>query len=93
MKIRPLFDRVVIALQTKEEPKNGILLSSVKDDKSQIAKVLAVGEGGLPDGKEMQMKVKVGDIVIFSKYAGAECEFDGQKALIVRQSDILAIVE
>ncbi len=94
MKLKPLFDKVII--EPKEENKEtvgGILLPSVSQDKSQLAKVIAVGEGGLPDGKEMKMKVKVGDTVLYAKYAGTELEQNGKKYIVIRQADILAIVE
>lgn len=94
MKIKPLFDRVVLSTKEREkETKNGIILPSLAEEKSQIATVVAVGEGGLPDGKEMKMKVKVGDTVLFAKYSGTEIEDDGKKYIIVRQADILAILE
>lgn len=94
MKLKPLFDRVII--EPKEESKEtqgGIILPSVSQEKSQIAKVVAVGEGGLPDGKEMKMKVKVGDTVLFAKYSGTELEQNGKKYIVIRQADILAVVE
>ena len=94
MKLKPLFDRVII--EPKEENKEtqgGIILPSVSQEKSQIAKVVAVGEGGLPDGKEMKMKVKVGDTVLYAKYSGTELEKNGKKYIVIRQADILAIVE
>ena len=94
MKLKPLFDRVII--EPKEESKEtqgGIILPSVSQEKSQIAEVVAVGEGGLPDGKEMKMKVKVGDIVLYAKYSGTELEKNGKKYIVIRQADILAIVE
>lgn len=94
MKIKPLFDRVVLEKKDKEkETKTGIILPSVSEEKSQIATVVAVGEGGLPDGKEMKMKVKAGDTVLFAKYSGTEIEDDGKKYIIVRQADILAVIE
>ena len=94
MKLKPLFDRVVLQPKEREkETEGGILLPSIAQEKSQIAKVVAVGEGGLPDGKDMQMKVKVGDMVLYSKYAGTEIEDNQKKYIIVRQADILAIIE
>ena len=94
MKLKPLFDRVVLLPKEKEEKtKLGIILPTLSDDKSQIAKVVAVGEGGLPDGKDMEMKVKVGDTVLYAKYSGTEIEIDGKKHIVVRQADILAIIE
>lgn len=94
MKLKPLFDRVII--EPKEESKatqGGIILPSVSQEKSQIARVVAVGEGGLPDGKEMKMKVKVGDTVLYAKYSGTELEQNGKKYIVIRQADILAVVE
>lgn len=94
MKIKPLFDRVVLqTIENEKESKGGILLPSVAQEKSQLANVVAVGEGGLPDGKEAPMKVKVGDKVLFAKYSGTEIEESGKKYIIVRQADILAVVE
>ena len=92
--IRVTQDRVVLEIKEREKStKAGIILPNLSEEKSQIAKVVAVGEGGLPDGKEMKMKVKVGDNVLFAKYSGTEIEEDGKKYLIVRQADILAILE
>ncbi len=93
MKLKPLFDRVVLLPEKREETKGGILLPTVAQEKSQIATVVAVGEGGTADGKEVKMMVKKGDEVLFSKYAGVEFEEDGKTYVIVRQSDILAVVE
>ena len=94
MKIKPLGDRVVIKnMEAEETTKGGILLTSGSKEKPQMAEVLAVGPGGMVDGKEVTMHVKVGDKVIYSKYAGTEVKLDGKEMIIVRQSDILAIVE
>ncbi len=94
MTIKPLADRVVIKLvEAEEKTKTGIILTASAQEKPQIAEVIAVGPGGLVDGKEVQMTVKVGDKVITSKYAGTEVKCDGKEYNIVRQSDILAIVE
>lgn len=94
MKIRPLADRVVIKMEEAEETtKGGIILTSASKEKPQVAVVVAVGPGGLVDGKEVEMIVKVGDKVLTSKYAGTEVKVDGEECTIVRQSDILAIVE
>lgn len=94
MNIKPLGDRVVIKLMESEETtKSGIVLPGSAKEKPQMAEVLAVGPGGLADGKEVKMEVKVGDKVIFSKYAGTEVKLDGQEYIIVRQNDILAVVE
>ena len=94
MKIRPLADRVVIkTVEAEETTKSGIILAGSAKEKPQVAEVLAVGPGGLVDGKEVQMIVKVGDKVLTSKYSGTEVKVDGEEYTIVRQSDILAIVE
>jgi len=94
MKLRPLGDRVVIkALESEETTKGGIVLPSSAKEKPQMAEVIAVGPGGMVDGKEVKMEVKVGDKVIYSKYAGTEVKLDDEEYIIVRQSDILAVVE
>lgn len=94
MNIKPLGDRVVIKLlETEETTKGGIVLPGSAKEKPQMAEVLAVGPGGMVDGKEVVMEVKVGDHVIYSKYAGTEVKMDDDEYIIVRQSDILAIVE
>ena len=94
MKIKPLADRVVIKLVEEEETtKGGLILSGSSKEKPQIAEVLAVGPGGMVDGKEVEMIVKVGDKVLTSKYSGTEVKVDGEECTIVRQNDILAIVE
>ena len=94
MNVKPLGDRVVIKnVEVEETTKSGILLTGAAKEKPLMAEVLAVGPGGLVDGKEVEMAVKVGDKVIYSKYAGTEVKIDGQELIIVRQSDILAIVE
>ena len=94
MKIKPLADRVVIKLVEEEETTNGgLILSGSAKEKPQVAEVLAVGPGGMVDGKEVEMIVKVGDKVLTSKYAGTEVKVDGEECTIVRQSDILAVVE
>lgn len=94
MKIRPLADRVMIKMvEAEETTKGGIILTSAAKEKPQVATVVAVGPGGLVDGKEVEMIVKVGDKVLTSKYSGTEVKVDGEECTIVRQSDILAIVE
>ena len=94
MTIKPLGDRVVIKnVEAEETTKSGILLTSSAKEKPQMAEVLAVGPGGNVDGKEVTMHVTVGQKVIYSKYAGTEVKLDGEEYIIVRQSDILAIVE
>lgn len=94
MTIKPLTDRVVVKLTEVEETTNsGIILAASAQEKPQIAEVVAVGPGGLVDGNEVKMYVKVGDKVITSKYAGTEVKLNKEEYTIVRQSDILAIVE
>lgn len=94
MKIRPLFDRVVIkTCEVEETTKSGLILTGNAKEKPQMAEVVEVGPGGLVDGKEVKMTVKCGDKVIYSKYAGNEVKLDGTEYIIVRQSDILAVVE
>lgn len=94
MIIKPLADRVVIKmLESEESTKSGILLAGTAKEKPQMAEVIAVGPGGVVDGKEVKMELAVGDKVIMSKYAGTEVKFDGQEYIILRQSEILAKVE
>ncbi len=94
MNIKPLGDRVVIKrLEAEEKTKSGIVLPGSAKEQPQMAEVMAVGPGGIVEGKEIKMEVKVGDKVIFSKYAGTEVKYDGEEYTILRQSDILAIVE
>lgn len=94
MTIKPLADNVVIkATEAEETTKSGIVLTSAAKEKPQIAEVVAVGEGGIVDGKEVKMTVKVGDKVIAAKYSGTEIKIDGEEYTILRQNDILAIVE
>lgn len=94
MSIKPLADRVVIKMEEAEETtKSGIILAGSAKEKPQVADVIAVGPGGNVDGKEIKMYVKAGDKVLTSKYSGTEVKVDGQEYTIVRQSDILAIVE
>ena len=94
MNIKPLADNVVIrATEAEETTKRGIVLTSASKEKPQIAEVVAVGPGGMVDGKEIGMTVKVGDKVIAAKYSGTEIKLDGEEYTILRQADILAIVE
>ena len=94
MKIRPLADRVVIKMaEAEEKTKSGIILTGSSKEQPQMAEVIEVGPGGMVDGKEIKMEVKAGDRVIFSKYAGTEVKLDGEEYIIVRQNDILGIVE
>lgn len=94
MKLKPLADRVVIqSLETEEVTKGGIILPGSAKEKPQMAEVVAVGPGGVVEGKEITMYVNVGDKVIYSKYAGTEVKLDDKEYIVVRQNDILAIVE
>ena len=94
MTLKPLADRVVVKLvEAEEKTKSGLILTAAAQEKPQVAEVVAVGPGGLVDGKEVEMIVKVGDRVITSKYSGTEVKCNGVEYNIVRQSDILAIVE
>ena len=94
MTLKPLADRVVVkAVEAEETTKTGIVLPGTAKEKPQVAEVIAVGPGGMVDGKEVTMTVKVGDRVITSKYAGTEVKVDGVEYSILRQSDILAVVE
>jgi len=92
--IKPLGDRVVIeALDQEEKTASGIVLPDTAKEKPQEGKVVAVGSGTLKDGERIPLEVKVGDSVIFSKYAGTEVKIDGRELLIMRESDVLAIIE
>ena len=94
MKLRPLADRVVLKKSEAEETTaGGIILTSATKEKPQIAEVMAVGPGGMVDGKEITMYVNVGDKVMCPRYGGAEIKLDGVEYTVVRQSDIMAVVE
>ena len=94
MKIKPLADRVVIKMcEAEETTKSGIILTNAAKEKPQIAEIIEVGPGGMVDGKEIVMTVKTGDKVLISEYAGTKVKLDGVEYVIVRQNDILAIVE
>ena len=94
MNINPLADRVVIKMvEAEETTKSGIILTGSAKEKPQVAEIVAVGPGGVVDGKEIKMELKVGDKVLISKYAGTEVKMDGQEYTILRQEDVLAIVE
>ena len=94
MQIKPLLDRVVIKMAMAEETtKSGIILTGSAKEKPQIAEIISVGEGGIVDGNEVKMFVKPGQKVLVAKYAGTEVKLDGEELIIVRQSDILAVVE
>ena len=94
MKLVPLGDRVVLKqLEAEQTTKSGIVLPGQEKEKPQQAEVIAVGPGGVVDGKEVKMEVKTGDNVIYSKYAGTEVKLEDEKFIIVKQSDILAVIE
>ena len=94
MKIKPLLDRVVVKFEEAEQTTaSGIVLTSASQEKPQFATIVAVGPGGMVDGKEVKMFVNIGDKVITGKYAGTEVKLDGEEYTIVRQGDILAVVE
>lgn len=94
MKLVPLGDKIVLKqLEAEETTKSGIVLPSQAKEKPQEAEVIAVGPGGVIEGKEVTMQVEAGQKVIYSKYAGTEVELDGEEYIIVKQSDILAVVE
>lgn len=94
MKMKPLADRVIVKmLEAEETTKGGIVLPGSAKEKPQVAEIVAVGPGGVVDGKDILMEVEVGDHVLLSKYAGTEVKVDGVEYTILRQSDILAVVE
>lgn len=94
MKIRPLLDKVVLEqLEAEEKTASGILLPNSAQEKPSLATVVAVGEGGFVDGHDVKMLVKVGDKVLYSKYAGSEVKLEDKKYIVIKQADILAVVE
>ena len=94
MKVKPLFDKVVVeSLEKEEKTKSGFILPSASQEKQQMAKIVAVGPGGVIDGKEIVMQVKEGDVILYAKYSGSEFKVDGKDLTIIRQSDILAVIE
>lgn len=94
MKIRPIFDRVVLLpKEAEKETKSGIILPTASQEKSQLATVVAVGPGGNVDGEDVKMQVKVGDEVLYAKYSGTEFSLDGKKYIVIKQTDILAVLE
>ena len=94
MKLKPLFDKVVLEpIEAEEKTKSGILLPGTAQEKQQIGVISAVGAGGVIDGKEVVMQVKVGQKVLYAKYSGSEFKYEGKDYVIIRQSDILAIME
>ena len=94
MKIKPLTDRVVLKrAEAEEKTKSGIILTGAAKEQPEFAEVVAVGPGGIIDGKEVKMNLKKGDMVFMSKYAGTEIRFDGEDYIIVKEADILAVIE
>ena len=94
MTMKPLGDRVVIKnIEAEETTKGGIILAGAAKEKPVMAEVVAIGPGGMVDGKEVKMQVKVGEKLIYSKYAGTEVKLDGAEYIIVKQGDILAVIE
>ena len=94
MNLKPLFDRVILSPEKAQEKSvGGLMLPSASQEKSQIATVVAVGEGGMIDGKQVEMKLSVGDKVLYTKYAGSEFKFDNQQYIIIKQTDILAVIK
>lgn len=94
MTIKPLFDKIVIEqVEAEEKTSSGIVLPTAAQEKPQIARVIAVGPGGLVDGKEIKMQVAVGDKVLYSKYSGTQFKADGKELTVLRQNDILAKIE
>ncbi|MGN0796787.1 MAG: co-chaperone GroES [Christensenellales bacterium] len=94
MKIKPLFDRIVIkAVETQDKTASGLYLTASSQEKPQVAEVIAVGPGGTIDGKEVVMQIKVGDKILYNKYAGSDFKLDDEEVTILKQSDVLAIIE
>jgi len=94
MNIKPLADRVVIKMvEAEETTKSGIILAGSAKEKPEVAEIVAVGPGGVVDGKEVKMELKIGDKVLISKYAGTEVKLDGTEYTILRQADVLAIID
>ena len=93
MTIKPLFDKIVVeAVESEEKTASGLFLPDSAKEKPQSAKVLAVGPGGMVDGKEVTMQIKVGDVILYNKYAGSDFKLDGKEVTILRQSDVLAVL-
>lgn len=93
MTIKPLFDKIVVeAVESEEKTVGGLFLPDSAKEKPQSAKVLAVGPGGTVDGKEVTMQVKVGDVILYNKYAGSDFKLDGKEVTILKQSDVLAVI-
>ena len=93
MTIKPLFDKIVVeAVESEEKTAGGLFLPDSAKEKPQSAKVLAVGPGGTVDGKEVTRQVKVGDVILYNKYAGSDFKLDGKEVTILKQSDVLAVI-
>ena len=93
MTIKPLFDKIVVeAVESEEKTAGGLFLPDSAKEKPQSVKVLAVGPGGTVDGKEVTMQVKVGDVILYNKYAGSDFKLDGKEVTILKQSDVLAVI-
>ena len=93
MTMNPLFDKIVVeAVESEEKTAGGLFLPDSAKEKPQSAKVLAVGPGGTVDGKEVTMQVKVGDVILYNKYAGSDFKLDGKEVTILKQSDVLAVI-
>lgn len=94
MTIKPLLDKIVIeAMESMDKTQSGIVLPGTAQEKPQMARVIAVGPGGIIDGKEIVMQIKVGDVVLYNKYAGSDFKLENKEVTILRQADVLAIVE
>ena len=94
MTIKPLFDKIVVkAVEAEAKTTSGLFLPNSAQEKPQMAEVIAVGPGGIVDGKEIQMQVKVGDKILYSKYSGSDFKIDEEEVTIIKQSDVLAIIE
>lgn len=91
--IKPLFDKILIKTRKEEKTESGIILSSAEKEKNQIAEIIEVGKGGYIDGHNIEISVKKGDIIIINKYSGTEIKYLGEDYLIIKQDDILAIIE
>ncbi len=94
MKLKPLFDKIVVKVcEQTEEKKGSFYMPSNAQEKNEVAEVISVGPGGFIDGKEVKMQIKEGDKVLFARYSGSQFKIDGQEVVIIKQSDVLAIVE
>ncbi len=94
MTIKPLFDKIVVkAVEAEQKTTSGLFLPNSAQEKPQMAQVIAVGPGGIVDGKEIKMQVKVGDKILYSKYSGSEFKIDEEEVTIIKQSDVLAVIE